>query len=131
MEAPALAEVFRRPVTPLQANVWRERAFEMVLDGVWLTGVFDRVVIELNEEGRAIRVTVWDFKTDRIATREEAQRAARRYVGQVELYRKAAARLCGVSVGEVAAALVFTKIREVLDLAELQRGGVDARGAGN
>lgn len=131
MEAPALAEVFRRPVTPLQANVWRERAFEMVLDGVWLTGVFDRVVIELNEEGRAIRVTVWDFKTDRVATREEAQRAARRYVGQVELYRKAAARLCGVSVGEVAAALVFTKIREVLHLAELQSGGVEARGAGN
>ncbi|MEO5958816.1 MAG: 3'-5' exonuclease, partial [Opitutaceae bacterium] len=27
------------------AEVWRERTFEIVLDGVWVTGVFDRVVV--------------------------------------------------------------------------------------
>lgn len=103
----------------------------MVLEGVWLTGVFDRVVIELGEEGRVVRATVWDFKTDRAATREEALRAGRRYLGQIDLYRKAVARLCGVPLGEVAAGLVFTKIREVLGFAELQSSGSGARGAGN
>ncbi|MBP7143068.1 MAG: UvrD-helicase domain-containing protein [Opitutaceae bacterium] len=131
MDAPTLSEVFRKPTVSPGANAWRERAFEVVIEGTWLSGVFDRVVVERDDKGRAIRVRVWDFKTDRVANRGEAHLAARRYAGQMELYRKAAARLCGVPIGEVTAALVFTKIREVVGLAELQSGGNEVRGAGN
>jgi len=53
-------------------GVWRERAFEIVLDKVWLTGVFDRVVIERNATGGAVRASVLIFKTDRMDDRGDA-----------------------------------------------------------
>lgn len=40
LRAPGLARVWMRPDT--NAAAWRERAFEIVLAGDWVTGVFDR-----------------------------------------------------------------------------------------
>jgi len=115
MEAGELGKVFRRPPGAARADLWRERAFEVILDGVWVTGVFDRVVIERDEQGAPLRVRVWDFKTDRVSSRDEALEAARRYAGQIEIYRKAAARLTGLELSAVTAALVFTRIREFVE----------------
>ena len=63
LRAPELATTWRRPANASQVEVWRERAFEVVLDGAWVTGVFDRVVIERNQAGQPVRATVLDFKT--------------------------------------------------------------------
>jgi hypothetical protein len=68
------------------AEVWRERAFELVLDGAWVTGVCDRVCVERDARGRAVRATVFDFKTDAVA------------------------RLAGVDDRAVACELVFTRL---------------------
>jgi len=38
---------------------------------VWLTGVFDRVVLS-ERNGRAVRASVFDFKTDRMDDRGDA-----------------------------------------------------------
>ena len=107
--ASALAEVFSAP--PGAAEVWRERAFEVVLDGAWVTGVFDRVIIGRGADGRASQVAVVDFKTDRIDPAEGVDRILTRYGAQMALYQRAAAVLTGLPVVSVTCDLVLTKLR--------------------
>jgi ATP-dependent exoDNAse (exonuclease V) beta subunit len=104
-DAPALAHVWRRPPA---GEVWRERAFEIVLDGAWVTGVFDRVVIERTTEGAVRAVTVFDFKTDRVKDAAAVAAAIKRHAGQLGLYRRVAAVLAGVPAKSVRAELIFT-----------------------
>jgi ATP-dependent exoDNAse (exonuclease V) beta subunit len=73
--------------------------------------VFDRVVIERDLSGRAKRVTVYDFKTDRRGGGEDTIRGvAERYRGQLELYGRVAARLTGLAVERVRVEVVLTAI---------------------
>jgi len=110
---PALARVFARP--PGLAEVWRERPFEGVLDGIWISGVFDRVVIERDAAGGApTRVMVIDFKSDRVEGGEQIQQATGRHAGQLDLYRRVAAVLTGVSPGRIDGQLVFTGPRQAI-----------------
>lgn len=112
VRAPALASVWARPAGA--AEVWRERAFEIVLDDVWITGVFDRVIVTRDAAGRATGATVFDFKTDAVAADEaELAAAVTRHAEQVNLYRRVAARLTGLTPAAVAAGLVFTRIRRL------------------
>ncbi|MSU23233.1 MAG: DNA helicase UvrD [Opitutus sp.] len=109
LRAPELAVVWARPAAP--AEVWRERAFEVVLEGTWVTGVFDRVVLERDAAGRAVRATVYDFKTDRVAADRDIAAAVARHAGQLKLYRRVAAVLAGLEVKAVGCELVFTRRR--------------------
>jgi hypothetical protein len=122
LREPALATVFAPPDAGAagagRCEVWRERAFEVVIDGTWVTGIFDRVVIEREAEpkaggrtGRALRATVFDFKTDRVAGETELAEAVRRHVEQVQLYRRAAALLTGLAPAHVGADVVFTRLQ--------------------
>jgi ATP-dependent helicase/nuclease subunit A len=113
---PALSAIFARPDG--SAEVWRERAFEIVLDGVWLTGVFDRVVVERDAAGRNTRVRVIDFKTDRPGSSgdEIAAAAVGRHAGQLNLYRRVAAILAGVAVDRVTCTLLMTARRAPIDV---------------
>jgi ATP-dependent helicase/nuclease subunit A len=107
LETGELAAVFaHRP----RAEVWRERAFEVVIDGAWVTGIFDRVVLERNPAGLVVAATVYDFKTDRLAG-DELARGQARYAGQMAVYRTAAARLIALPETKVGTVLVFTAAR--------------------
>ena len=115
LNEPALARLFARP--PGLAEVWRERSFEGVLDGVWVSGVFDRVVVERDAAGGApTRVLVVDFKSDRIDDWEQIRRATERHSGQLEFYRRVAALLTGVSPGGIECQLLFTGPRRAITL---------------
>jgi ATP-dependent helicase/nuclease subunit A len=94
-----------------ESEVWRERAFEIVLDGVWVTGVFDRVVVERSAARRVEWVTVFDFKTDRVEDERSLQDAAQRHAPQLNIYRRVAAVLAGVPVDAVSCELVFTRMQ--------------------
>ena len=113
LRAPGLARVWK--AIP-QAEVWRERAFEVVLDGVWVTGVFDRVIVECDAGGQATRATVIDFKTDWITSDADIEVARARHEGQLALYRRVAARLTGIDEGRVAAELLLTRRRMTVRL---------------
>jgi len=109
LRAPDLAEVWTKPAAA-RVEVWRERAFEIVLESAWVTGVFDRVVVEFDESGRAVRAAVYDFKTDRGAGDGPGRaRAVARHEGQISLYRRVAAVLTGLPVAAVRTELVFTE----------------------
>ena len=105
----ALASVWARPAAAEFVEVWRERAFEIVLDGAWVTGVFDRVVVERDAAGGAVRATVFDFKTD---TDDSA--VLERHAAQLNLYRQAVANLAGLDAAAVACELVLTRFQRRL-----------------
>lgn len=113
LSAGGLAEVWREGKS---VEIWRERAFEIVLDGCWLTGVVDRVAVECDAEGRPRCATVYDFKTDAVADEDGKRRATERHRPQMELYRRVVARLAGLSESQVRAALVFTVLRTLVVL---------------
>jgi ATP-dependent exoDNAse (exonuclease V) beta subunit len=112
LSEPVLAEVFSHPSGP--AEVWRERPFEVVLDETWITGVFDRVVVERNATAQVVRVTVVDFKTDRVAAGVEMAQARDRHAEQLNLYRRVAAVLAGVPAARVICQLIFTGWRRAV-----------------
>ncbi len=92
-------------------TVWRERAFEVVLDERWVTGVFDRVVIQYDKIGHTTEATVYDFKTDYLSSPEDAVSAAERYRHQMTFYRRVVARLAGLAEEKVRAEVIFTALR--------------------
>ncbi len=103
VRAADLAAVWTPPANAARVGLWRERAFELIHEGDWVTGVLDRVVIEYDGTGRAAKATVYDFKTD---TDEAA--VLPRHAGQMNLYRQAVACLTGLDLGRVEACLVLT-----------------------
>ena len=111
LRAPELASIWEKPADGRKGEVWRERAFEVVLDSTWVTGVFDRVVVERDANGRVLQATVFDFKTDRVADEAEIAAVAERYAGQLNVYRRVAAVLTGLPVAAVNCELVLTRRR--------------------
>ncbi len=106
-----LAEVFS---PRSQAELWRERAFEVMLEDGWISGAFDRVIVERDGRGRALRATVFDFKTDQSPAAQELATALRYHGRQLNLYRRVAARLAGLDVAAVKCELVLTRIQRRL-----------------
>jgi ATP-dependent helicase/nuclease subunit A len=108
LRAAALEDCWIRPPG---GELWRERAFEAVIDGAWTTGVFDRVMIERTQSGRAVRARVIDFKTDRVASAAEIAAAVARHSTQLNLYRRVVALFLEMPVSAVCCELVFTRLR--------------------
>jgi ATP-dependent helicase/nuclease subunit A len=106
-----LAEVFS---PRSRAELWRERAFEVMLEDGWISGAFDRVIVERDDHGRALRATVFDFKTDQSPAAHELATALRYHGRQLNLYRRVAARLAGLDVAAVKCELVLTRIQRRL-----------------
>jgi ATP-dependent helicase/nuclease subunit A len=116
LRSPELRSVWARPAGEFASEVWRERAFEIVLDGAWITGIFDRVVIARDAGGRAVRATVFDFKTDHVANDKSVALLRQRYAAQLEIYRRAASILAGVRPQNVEAKLVLTRLRQLVPM---------------
>jgi ATP-dependent helicase/nuclease subunit A len=84
--------------------LWRERAFDVLLEGEPLTGVFDRVHVTLDGDGKPMSAHIIDFKTDL-----DTDGLAARYAAQLEAYRQAAAVLLGIAVDRVSAEAVAVR----------------------
>jgi ATP-dependent helicase/nuclease subunit A len=111
---PALAGVWERP-TP-DAEVWRERAFEAVLENQWITGLFDRVVLTRDATGKFVRAVIYDFKTDWIGEGENPVATAARHAPQLGWYRRAVQALTGLNLEAIACEIVLTRIRQRIRL---------------
>ena len=86
--------------------LWRERPFEVLADGVWTSGRFDRVVFA---GGKA---AIYDFKTNARGPQEDeaafARRMAETYAGQMRSYRKALRALTGLAAADISAVLLLS-----------------------
>ncbi len=91
------ARLFARPSAP--CTLWREKAFDVALDGQWVSGVFDRVVIFRGESGQPRRAVIYDFKTDE-------NDLAETYGEQMGLYRRSLGFLIGLPEQKIASTLI-------------------------
>ena len=98
-----LAKYLAKPEADVE--LWRERAFDVVLGNKMISGVFDRVHLF------ADRAEIIDFKTD-----TEGDRTAELYTPQLQLYRSALAKLTGLEEAAIRCLLIFTYTRSVLKL---------------
>ena len=104
LKTPDAESLFAKPGEDWQ--LWNEKPFDLMIDGQWISGIFDRVHIR-KEGDKAAEARIYDYKTNR-ATPEAI---AAEYEGQMEQYRQAAAKLLGISTDKVTARTV--PIRQV------------------
>jgi len=109
-----VASLFRRPDRPVE--VWREQSFELLLDGRWVSGVFDRVVVYADDKGKPQQVDIIDFKTNHVDDPATVMEHAEPYRLQLETYRSVVQRLLGVNEAQVRMILVFTGVGRVIRL---------------
>jgi ATP-dependent helicase/nuclease subunit A len=107
LRQPEIAAALRRP-RAADVTLWRERSFDVILDGDWVTGAFDRVAVTRNATGKADDIEVLDFKSDHVRSDADLARTAAGYRPQLELYRRALAQAFGIAGPRVRATLLFT-----------------------
>jgi len=105
LQNPQVAALFK-PIAGV--DVWREQPFELVIDGEFCSGVFDRIHLLENS------AVIIDFKTDRVdgATITEA---VKRHKPQLDLYRRVLARLTKIPEAAITCQLVFTRPGRVME----------------
>ncbi|MFN7561195.1 MAG: UvrD-helicase domain-containing protein [Prosthecobacter sp.] len=101
LASPELVAVFTKP-SP-EAQVWRERSFDMIHNGNWISGTFDRVIV-----GRDFARLI-DFKTDDLSAEGALEEKMKGYAPQIALYRQAIALLTGLPLEKVSCELLFTR----------------------
>jgi ATP-dependent helicase/nuclease subunit A len=99
------ARLFTRPAR--SCSLWREKVFDVMVDGQWISGIFDRVVIYRNEAGQARAAALYDFKTDQHALAEN-------YSTQMSLYRKSLGVLIGLPDDKITSMLILVRTGEEL-----------------
>ena len=109
LKIPEISAFFNRPSGDCQ--LLREQPFETQVQGAWLSGVIDRVVITL-EKGKAKQVSIIDFKTDQ----KDALELRELYAGQLEVYRQAMARITGVSEKHISCHILATHLKQMLEM---------------
>lgn len=98
------------------ACVWRERSFDLVLDDEWVSGTFDRVVLDLDASGKARRAWIIDYKTDTVPDTLAVAAKLEGYRPQLALYRRALAKLTGLPECKIRCSLLFTRLQELHDV---------------
>lgn len=110
----AFRDALARP--PDAIDLWRERAFELVADGEWISGTFDRVVFRDGPGGRSAEII--DFKTNRRRDGESEAAFALRlrdtYEGQMAGYRRALAHLSGLAADAIRCTLLLAATRQAV-----------------
>ena len=104
------AEIRDTLTAPADQHVvlWREKPFELMLDGEWVSGTFDRVELYRAPDGALHHARLIDFKSDRTRDAGELLDAVDRYRPQLELYRRVLARLTPLPAAAIQPALLFT-----------------------
>ena len=106
LESPEARAALSRP-SP-RSECWREKRFEILLDREWLSGTFDRAVIEPD------RATILDFKTDKVETGEAFNARVDSYRPQLHTYREVLSRMTGLPPQSIQGRLLFTHRRELV-----------------
>lgn len=104
----ALAKRLAKPEGDV--HLWRERAFDLVVENEFISGVFDRVHVY------ADRAEILDFKSDRVGDEASMKKAAEKYTPQMMTYRQALAKLTGLAESTIRCSLLFIHPRRVIEV---------------
>jgi ATP-dependent helicase/nuclease subunit A len=119
MLSPEVRLVLARPAAAVE--LWREKSVEVVIGSRLVSAKLDRVVVERDSSGRAVRAGLLDYKSDRVSAGAAMDRAVSTYRPQVSLYARALSLILDVPLPRVRCDLVFTRaaaVRRVRTLRE-------------
>jgi ATP-dependent exoDNAse (exonuclease V) beta subunit len=102
----AIRDALTRPAGNVE--LWRERAFDMVLRDQWVSGVFDRVIVVKDGAGRVLRATVQDFKTDGVSDAAAIRTTIDTYRPQMRLYGHALSRMLRLEASRISLQILLT-----------------------
>jgi ATP-dependent helicase/nuclease subunit A len=92
-------------------ELWRERSFEVLDNGEWVSGIFDRVAI-IEENGKR-RAELYDYKTNRKRDNESAgqctERMRQTYAQQMNAYCRALTLLTNIPATNIRTTLLLTE----------------------
>jgi ATP-dependent exoDNAse (exonuclease V) beta subunit len=91
---------------PQGATLWLERKAALIHEGKLISAVFDRVHLIPGQSA-----TVIDYKTNDCSVEDLREM----YQGQMDLYRIAVAKLCGLEVGKVRCVLVHVRAGAIVE----------------
>ncbi|MBO5940120.1 MAG: UvrD-helicase domain-containing protein [Kiritimatiellae bacterium] len=99
-------------------SLWREKSYELFVDGKWESGQFDRVVFtSMNGEKKAV---ICDFKTNSIRKEETAGEFAQRmrcvYSKQMNFYRRALSLLTGIAECNIRTLLLLYSTKDTVEV---------------
>jgi ATP-dependent helicase/nuclease subunit A len=112
----AFRAALRRPVSAV--DLWRETSFELVVDGQWISGTFDRVVF--SEEAGRRTAEILDFKSNRRGDNETeevfATRMRETYASQMISYCQALVHLSKIPARDIRCTLLLTATRQAVGM---------------
>ncbi|MFT4549451.1 MAG: ATP-dependent helicase/nuclease subunit A [Verrucomicrobiales bacterium] len=105
----AAAPILNRP-SPT-ATCWREKRFETLIDGDWISGTIDRVILD------GERATIIDFKTTELEENTPPSQAAAKYQQQLNTYHAVVQKMTGLQEQNIKCYLFFTKTELLIQAA--------------
>ena len=94
-------------------KVYREQAIEAIWDGVWVSGVVDRLLVEFDENGKALNAAIMDFKTDKV---EDLGMLVDRYGEQLSRYKRMICEIYSLAEENVFSVILSTYFRKTINL---------------
>ncbi len=110
LRQPEVIELFARPE---KGKLFLEQPVEGILDGVWISGVIDRLVVNYDTNVSPISAKVIDFKTDAV---DDESVLVERYAKQLKTYQHMVALTLDVSPSAVTTVIVATHLGRVIKL---------------
>ncbi|WP_020494399.1 exodeoxyribonuclease V subunit beta [Verrucomicrobium sp. 3C] len=101
---------------PSGTIIWREKPFEALLSGRWISGIFDRVHLFLEPNGSPASAILYDFKTDREPLERGEEGLLARYREQVGLYRAVLVRMTALRIEKIRAILVWVGPQRLVEV---------------
>lgn len=120
LESAEVGRALSRPGGDVE--LWREKRFDIVMGDRWVTGAFDRVTITRAGDGKPVKATILDYKSDGVAPGADLSDIAERYRPQLELYRSALSSLLNLSTESIETRLLFTQPGRIFRLERAARG---------
>jgi len=99
----AAAPILNRP-SPT-ATVWREKRFETLIDGDWISGTIDRVILD------GETATIVDFKSTDLPEKISPTQAATPHLAQLNTYHAVIQKMTGLDEENIRCQLFFTKAK--------------------
>ena len=103
----AAAPILNRPAPG--ASCWREKRFETLIDGDWVSGTIDRVILDGDT------ATVVDFKTNHLPANVVPAQAAAPHLAQLNTYHAVVQKMTGLEEEKIRCYLFFTKAKLLVE----------------
>jgi ATP-dependent helicase/nuclease subunit A len=118
LKDPGVREILSKPDGA--AELWREKPFELIVGGKWISGIFDRVVIRKDAKGKPVSAIVLDYKSNHIHGEDDIKALTEQYTPQLALYGWVLSSMLGLKPSAVRRCLLFTKTARIVEISQAQ-----------